>query len=240
MQLIKGIIIRIIKHAESKKIIHLYSEEQGSMFFITAPHIFKDNNVGINVMQVVEIEYLESLRSEIKRIVKISPIVDIHKIYNNIYKVNIAVLWSEVLYNLIRKEPKNNALYDFIVHSIEYLAEIKAGIANFNLFFLYRLSVYIGYKINTDSYRENYVFNINGANFIDPNDKTYENHFLSGPNVAKAIHFLLTCKTEDLYRLMLDKPARLKLLDIVLAFYHVHFGQEFNIKSIKVIMEVFE
>ena len=86
--------------------------------------------------------------------------------------MNILLLWGEILNLILKNEGKNEELFDYLTHSIEYLNSTHNDIGNFNLYFLYRLAGFIGFRINTSSWQENYVFNINDGSFY-PSDPEY-------------------------------------------------------------------
>ena len=54
------------------------------------------------------------------------------------------------------------------------------------------------------------------------------------------IHKLCSCQVEELADIVLDRKSRSILLDIILLFFSIHLNTDFNIKSIKVIREVFD
>lgn len=106
---------------------------------------------------------------------QISPIINLPELYFDIFKMNILLLWGEILNLILKNEGKNEELFDYLTHSIEYLNSTHNDIGNFNLYFLYRLAGFIGFRINTSSWQENYVFNINDGSFYpsDPGHSVY-------------------------------------------------------------------
>lgn len=188
-------------------------------------------------MQISEIEYFENEKSNLHKLRSISPLINLPNLYFDIIKMNIILLWGEILNLILKNEGKNEDLFEFIHHSVEYLNASTSSIGNFNLFFLYRLAGLIGFRIDADSWQEGFVFNINDGSFY-PDDKTTP--YISGPNTAKIIHQLCTCEVNDLATISLNRQARNILLDIILLFYSIHLNTNFNIKSIQVIREVFQ
>ena len=202
------------------------------MTFMAPSFVFKRNNSRTAVcMQIAEIELYENTRGGLHKLKTMIPVVHNAAVY-----LNIALLWSEVLNLLLKKEPKNDALFDFIRYSVEYLNTTDGDIANFNLFFLYRLAALMGFRINTETYADGALFNVHDGNFVLPGSGA---SFISGPNAARAIYRFCTCKVEELKEIPLDRRSRSTLLDIVLLFFSVHLNLDFNIKSIKVLREIF-
>ncbi|WP_251620001.1 DNA repair protein RecO [Odoribacter lunatus] len=238
METVTGVILKTQDYTDSQKIVCVFSKERGYLTLISPSFVFKRNNNSRTAvcMQIAEIELYENLRGGFHKLRTLSPLVNNAAVCLNVYKMNIALLWSEILNLLLRKEPKNDALFDFIRYSVEYLNTTDGDIANFNLFFLYRLAALMGFRINTETYAEGALFNINDGNFVAPGTGAAS---ISGPNAAKAIYRLCTCQVEELKAIPLDRQSRSMLLDIVLLFFGIHLNLDFNVKSIKVLREIF-
>lgn len=236
MEVVNVIVLKIQPYSDTQKIIHTFSREKGYLSFISPSSVFRRRNATVNCMQVAEVEYFPNPKSELHKLRAITPVINNSAIYFDIYKMNIILLWSEVLNLLLRREQKNEDLFDFIQRSVEYLNTASGDVANFNLFFLYQLLTLIGFRINVDTYAEGYVFNINDGNFCPPGSA---NPYISGPNAARAICQLCCCKVDDLKDIPLNRKSRSILLDIILLYFSIHLNTDFNIKSIRVLREVF-
>lgn len=237
MELVRAVILKIVPYTDTQKIIHAYSQERGYLSFISPSYMIKRKNSPVHLLQITEIEYFNSEKGTLHKLKTASPVYSLSHIYLDIYKMNIALLWAEILNLMLKNEGKNEALFQFIAQSVEYLNTTRQDIANFNLFFLYRLAAPIGFKINTSAWQEGYVFQINEGTFCPPTTAT---PYVSGPNSARIIYQLCTCSVEDLKNIPLNRQSRNILLDIILLFYSIHLQIDFNIKSIQVIREVFE
>jgi len=237
MEVTKSVILKIINYSDTQKIVHVYSRENGFLNFISPSFIFRKKSCALQPMQVAEIEYYQSVKGDLHKMKSVDRVVDNSAVYFDIYKMNILLLWSEILDLLLKKEQKNENLFDFIVRAVEYLNTTQKNIANFNLFFLYRLVTLLGFRINTDTYSSGYVFNINDGNFV-PQEKG--NAYISGPHAAGIIFRLCTCKVEELGDIPLNRESRRILLDIILLFFTIHLSIDFNVKSIRVIREIFD
>lgn len=236
MEVIQAVILKSIGYTENQKIVHVYSREKGFLSLITPSSVFKRKSNIVHLMQVVEIEYFENEKGNLHRLQTISPVINTPDLYFDIFKMNIIQLWGEVLFLTLRNEDKDECLFDYLIRSIDYLNSTQSDTGNFNLFFLYRLPSLIGFRINADTWQEGYVFNIGNGGFYPP---TSEISNVSGPNTAKIIYTLCSCRPEDLKNIPLNRQSRNILLDIILLFFSIHLNIDFNIKSIQVIREVF-
>ncbi len=236
MQLAKAIVLKIIPYSDNQKIIRAYTKEMGYLSLISPAYITRKKNCSVNPMQAVEIEFSYNEKNNLHKLHTVTPLTHLSNIYFDIYKMNIVMLWSEILNLVLKHDEKNEQLFDFIVQSVEYLNATQHDIANFNLFFLYRLPAMIGFGIDTAHYSTGDIFNIKDGIFCLPDAKILH---ASGPNTAKIIHQLTNCRLEEIKDIPLDRQSRNILLDIILLFFGIHLNIDFNIKSIEVIREVF-
>lgn len=236
METCKAVILRTIPYSDTQKIIQVYSLEKGYFSLISPSSLFKRKNSPLHPMQITEIEYFENETGGLYKLRSGWPVANLPNLYFDIFKMNILLLWGEILNLVLKNEGKNENLFQFISQSLEYLNSTRKDIANFNLFFLYRLASLLGYKINTDTWQEGHVFNIHDGNFCAPGSSIFP---VSGPNTARIIYRLCTCEVDELRDIPLNREARNILLDIILLFFSIHLNINFNIKSIQVIREVF-
>lgn len=237
MELCKAIILKIINYSDTQKIIQVYSLQKGYLSLISPSTVIKRKYNPVHFMQVAEIEYFENEKANFHKLHTVSTLIPLPNLYFDVVKMNIILLWGEILNLILKNEGKNEDLFEFIVRSVEYLNSTPNNIGNFNLFFLYRLAGFIGFKINTASWQEGYVFNISDGGF-HPADQNLPS--VSGPNTARVIHQLCTFEAAQLHEIVLNRDARNILLDIILLFYSTHLNINFNVKSIQVIREVFQ
>ncbi len=237
MELVKAIILKTSQYTDTQKIIHVYSLEKGALSFISPSFVFKRKNQPIQLMQLVEIEYFVNEKGGLHKLRTISPLINLPALYSDIFRMNILLLWSEILHLILRQEGKNEVLFHYISRSAEYLNTTQRDIANFNLLFLYRLAGPLGFHINTSTWQEGYVFDIQEGHFCPPD---IVRPYLTGPHTAKVIYQLCTCETGKLKDIPLNREARNILLDVVLLFYSIHLNLNFNIRSIQIIREVFK
>lgn len=233
---VRGIVLKSVHFSDTQKIIRVFSQEKGYLSLITPSSLFKRKSHPLHLLQVCEIEYLENEKGDLHKLRSASPIHPLSQLYFDIVKMNIALLWGEVLDLLLRNEGRNEALFDYVERSIEYLNDTQRDTANFNLVFFYRLAGLIGYRIDTDSWQEGHVFDLNGGRFCVADGRT---PCVSGPYAAGLIYRLCTCPVEEIREIRLNREARTILLDTILLFYSIHLNVDFNVKSIRVIREVF-
>ncbi|MDR1755830.1 MAG: DNA repair protein RecO [Culturomica sp.] len=236
MKVVKGIILRVLEYTEDQKIVHVFTEESGFLSLISPAFLFKKRKNPLHLLQISEIEFFPNEKGNLHKLKRVEPMVNLSAAYFDVYKMNIMLLWGEILYVVLKNEQKNEALYDYLYRSIDYLNTAQKDVANFNLFFLYRLPALIGFKIDTPSHSQGNLFNVWEGNFVT---KESGKPFVSGVNAANVIYKLCTCELQELSEIALDGKSRSLLLDIILLFFSVHLNVDLNGKNIRVIRELF-
>ena len=237
METCQAIILKITPYSDTQRIVHLYSKERGYLSMISPAFVFKRKDNPLHLLQITEITYFENPKSDLHKLKSATPLINLPNLCFDIFKMNILLLWGEVLSLILRNEGKNEALFEYLLHSVEYLNAAEGDAGNFNLFFLYRLAAPLGFRIDAASWQPGAVFNARDGKFYLPTETTAA---ISGPNTARIIHRLCTCPVEEVKAIPLNRAARNILIDIILAFYRIHLNIDFNVKSIHVLREIFE
>lgn len=231
-----GIVLKTNGYSDTLKIIHLYSKEKGCLSMIAPSALFKRKTNTVHPFQIIEAEYFPNERGGLHRLKTAAPLANLPNLYMDIVKMNILLLWGEILHILLKNEGANEPLFHYITRSVDYLNTSEGDTGNFNLYFLYRLALLLGYRIDTDSWQESYLFCPTDGCFYPGNTSA---RCISGPNTARTIHTLCTCPLESLRDIPLNRTARNILLDVLLLFYQHHLNLQFNSKALEVIREIF-
>ena len=234
METCQAIILKIIPYSDTQRIVHLYSKERGYLSMISPAFVFKRKDNPLHLLQITEITYFENPKSDLHKLKSATPLINLPNLYFDIFKMNILLLWGEVLSLILRNEGKNEALFEYLLRSVEYLNAAEGDAGNFNLFFLYRLAAPLGFRIDAATWQPGAVFNARDGKFYLPTETAAA---ISGPNTARIIHRLCTCPVEEVKAIPLNRAARNILIDIILAFYRIHLNIDFNVKSIRVLRE---
>ena len=235
MELTDAVILKITPYNDTKKIISAFGKDTGYISFM-ASNLGRNNRDVSQMMQIAEIEYFQNTNGGLNKLKSISSKITTTNIYYSVFKMNIAMLWGEILNILLKKEGKNERMYDYIEQSVEYLNYSEKDFSNFNLFFLFRFNTLLGFEIDTSTYQKGYLFDINGGAFIE---KALNEIYIAGVNTAAIIYKLCTIRLEELVNIPLSGKSRSKLLDIILLYYSLHLNTNFNTKGIKVLREIF-
>lgn len=236
MEKTNAIILKSLPYTDTRTIVRCFSQEEGYMSFITNDSHYKKKK-NFLPMGIAEIEFFRNKRGELHSLIRISHTHPLFSVYADIGRMNILLLWVEILEGLLSREEADETLYEYIKTSVIHMEENPHTASNFNLFFLYNLLRLIGIGIDTSTYKPGYEFCITDGSFQPPG-KNARN--VSGPNSAKIIHSLCTGRLDYTEKLRLNGKARSVLLDILLLYIDRHFNTKlYASKGIDILRQVF-
>jgi DNA repair protein RecO (recombination protein O) len=237
MEVANAIVLQAVPYLERQRIARLFSRERGFLSMITPATASRRMDGGaFRAMQIVEVEYAASTRGGLHGLRSIRPSRATNAIGLDIVKMNVALLWGEVLYPVLRDEPRNEPLHDYLRRSVEYLDAAGSDVANFNLFFLYRLCGLLGIRVDTSTFRPGYLFHPRDGRFCPPGVPSAA---IVGPRAAAAIYRLCHDPLETAGEIPLNREGRGLLLDTVLSFIGYHLHVNLDTKGVRVLREVF-
>lgn len=154
-------------------------------------------------------------------------------------KSAISLFMAEVLYRLVREETPNLPLFDFVSSSVEALDAIdgsnRGAIANFHLWFLVRLSEFLGFYPGGE-YSDGSVFDVAEGVFCEQVPQ-HGNYMCAASSAT--LNAMMTLEGDGLGQVKLTGQARSQFVGDLLNFIGFHFDMVHNINSLKILQEVF-
>lgn len=235
----RGIILHTIKYSENSLVLIVYTEEYGRQsYMLTGIHSKKTSRSKrmLQSLDLLSLEiYFKSSREmqKVKEYKSLNPLTGIH---SNIAKTTIALFIAEILFRTIREEEKNPGLFSFLLNSIQYLDLAEKGVEDFHLLFLVRLSRFLGFfpEDNYDSYHSN--FNLQTGSFSP--DIEGDKHLLD-KQLSFYLSKIIKTNYDTLGELEINGVLRSNLLDKLILYYQLHFDGLTQMKSHRILQEVF-
>ncbi len=154
-------------------------------------------------------------------------------IYKDIAKNAITLFLAEMLGHSIREEEPNQALYEYLEASLQWL-DTHSEIANFHCYFLIRLTKYLGFYPDT-SFKERACFDLIEGEFTD----TPSHHpLLTGENLTYFKTFL-DANFDAMQAIKMNKLNRRELLQSLIQYYQLHLQGFRKPNSLAILNEVF-
>ena len=164
----RGIVLHTIKYGDSSAIAYLFTDVLGRMSYMVQGIRSKRGRGNkaalLQPMFLVEFEGVEQPHAQMHRIREMRSLRPLMSVPFDVRKSTISMFMAEVLYRLIREVEANEPLFDFLCEAVLKLDAMREGIANYHLWFLVRLSAYLGFYPGNE-YIENGCFDIRGGLF---------------------------------------------------------------------------
>ena len=239
LQKLSGIVLSTFKYSDTKSIVHIYTDQNGRMsFLIPATRSRKSavNSVLFQPLSIVEFEADIRPKSSLHPIKEAKLWYTFHSLPYDPFKSGIALFLSEFLFRTLKEEMKNEAMFAYLVTSIQWLDECEKGFANFHLVFLMRLSRFLGLYPNIEGYREGDYFDMMNACFVS--SKPFHGMFLQ-PDESYRLRQLMRMRFETMHLFAMNRLERIRCLDIIHEYYRLHLPDFPELKSLPVLRELF-
>ena len=223
----KGIVFNFVKFRESSVIARIYTAQFGQKNYII-------NNVRSNKprfpvsyfqpMTLLDMVVYNKNHADINRISEIKCWHPYKSIPYNVVKSSVALFITEILYKTLREEEANPELYYFIEKSLLFYDDRTENFMNFHLQFLFKYARYQGIEPLKIS---DMVHEIESNNYLIS---------LPRSDFGK-IDQLIEAPYDS--NITLSNELRRKILSMIILFYQIHFEHLKELKSYKVLMEIF-
>lgn len=230
----RGIVLHAMKYGERKLIVHILTARYGRRSYIAK---LSTHNNGRSLYQPLFILDFDAWagRGELHHIEQPQMAFGLSNLPFDIVKSTIALFLAELLYRLIQEGEPDAGLYRFVEESVAELDAMEDGAANFHLWFLVRLTEYMGYAP-----RDNYEAGFS----LDYRNGTYTSqpplHMLTMPPAeATLFHTLSRCMPEELSRIGLSREQRVSMLEHLTDLYGFHTDAIYNVNSLRILSEIF-
>lgn len=233
----KAIVIQSIRYGDSSLIVKMLTEEYGIQSYMVKgvfggkskfrPALFQN----MTILDIVA----ASGKGSLSFIKEISLTHNYNDILFNIKKSSIILFMCELLSKSIPEAETDKVLFDYVHKTLLWLDEAKDNYTNIPLVFAMRLCQHLGFFPNTESYKENYHFDIFEGKF------TREDNLLYPIDTELSKDFYDVCSQEiNQINLNINNKKRRQLLEIVVYYYKLHIDNVKEIQSYEILREIFE
>lgn len=251
----RAIVLHSIKYGDNSLIVKMLTEEEGLQSFMVKNVFGKKSKMKAALFQNMTLLDIisESGNGSLSFIKELSLAHYYKDISTNIKKSTIIFFISELLSKTITESETDTALFDFIFNSMIWLDEAEDNYVNFPIFFAIRLSAYLGFFPNIDTYSEGSCFDLLDGNFKKIQNDIYQME----PELSRAFYEILEVtrqcdSTRDSLSLSATQPLsnsttqqlslkeRRKLLEHIATYYKLHVEDMRELSSYEILKTVFE
>lgn len=234
----RGIVFKVTDYSESSVVVQIFTEKFGLQSYLI--NGVKKPKAKIRLSSLQPLHLLEMIvyhktNGNIQRVSELRHLPVFQSIPYDIAKSSITMFLNEVLYKSLRQHEPDEVLFEFLFHAIEILDSLNAGLANFHLYFLLRLTRFLGFYPDRTSASPAAWFDLKDGNY----SKAQPPHALIvEPPLTALWTSILNSNFDNLQSLHISGADRKALLEKILTYYQLHvegFGQ---VKSMGVLEEV--
>jgi len=236
----EGIVLHFIKYGESSVITTIFTRDFGRQSYLVNAARSKKSQNKASLLQPLFFVDIVAYQKHSRELHRIKELRNNH-VYQNlpfeITKSSIAIFLAEVLYKSINEQESYPEMYDFIKNSLLYFDLMETGSANFHLWFLFRLTEYLGFLPDTSRVGFEGWLDIKKGAVVhfQPSHPFYANKEAT-ENLMK----LSALKIYEISGFEIPRKMRDTLISVLIDYYQLHFDDLGEIKSLNVLREVFK
>jgi DNA repair protein RecO (recombination protein O) len=235
----QGIILYFVKYGDHSVIVNMYTREFGRQAYILSVSRSRRSSVRTGILQPLFMVDLVAYQKETREIQRIKEIRN-HPVYQNIpfdvVKSAQAIFIAEILGKTLREQECAPDLYDFITNALQFFDLTDEGIAGFHLWFLIHLTDFLGFKpdIEEAGFRNWFDMRKGGIVPFEPSHP-----FFMHPEATGHFCRMASVKLDALKQIRVSRNMRNYLTTKMVEYYQLHFEHLGEIKSLKVLHELF-
>lgn len=234
-----ALVLRSLRYGESQMIVDLFTRELGRVSFIC--HLPKSSR-GRTKKQLFQPLTLLAVSFDYRPRLSLQHFRDIRlwKPYGSIpfdaLKLSVSLFVAEFLCYALRDEQRNTPLFDYLSSSMEWLDSAIGPIANFHLVLMMRLTRFIGFFPNLESYCDGAWFDLRGGMFtLTP--PLHADRL--EPREAALVCWLMRMDYRNMHLFRMSQAQRNRCTEVILYYYRLHVPSFPELKSLPVLQSLF-
>ena len=236
----QGIVLQSLRYGDTSLIVKVLTREAGVKSYMLKGAFNRNAKNRVALFQNLHlINYIEAgkpNRGSLGYMKDVQLATVYHSLPFVINKSAIVMYVSELLSKTITEQERNEALYDFIAQSLQWLDLVEHDYANFPLFFTLELTRYLGFYPK-DNHQTGYCFDMMEGFFA--HDYPLHPYYFDA-EAAQLLSQMLNVGIEETCRLPLRLNQRRELLDGLIVFMRLHAPVMKDFHSHEVLKNVLE
>ncbi|MDB5121545.1 MAG: repair protein RecO [Sphingobacteriales bacterium] len=234
----RGIVFKTTDYSESSVVAHVFTEKFGLQSYLINGVRKPRAKISQNMLQplfLLDMVVYHKPNGNIQRISELKHLPVFNTIPYDMVKSSLVMFLNEVLYKSIRQHNPDEVLFEFLFHAIEILDRLENGLIYFHLYFLLRLTRFLGFYPDRTLEKSAEYFDLKNGDFT--NELPLHLDVLYQP-LTRHWADLLACNFNTLDKLAIPSVERRVILQKIIDFYQLHIENLGNIKSHHVLEEV--
>lgn len=231
----RAIVLNSTRYADDSFIVNLYTDENGpTTVSVKTGRKSKVRQCHIQPLTLLQITLSGKPTNDIKQIHECSSIASI-ALSGNPIKMLTAQYLAELLGKILRNHPDDIDLFEFLHRSISKLNTLTRGEANFHLFFLIKLTKYLGINPNLEDWTGGTLFDLTDGRFVK--ETPTHGYCLTE---SDSINFTNMLRTgyDSMYLWEMSRAERNNTLNHIIDYYRLHLIDISNLRSMDVLRSI--
>jgi DNA repair protein RecO (recombination protein O) len=236
----QGIVFKTIKYGETSVISDIYTKEKGLRSYILRGVRSKRAKVKASLLQVMSIVDMVAYERSDKKLHSVKEIKSAFVYQNLPFDVRrsaVGLFIAEVARKSIREPEENKPLFDFLLSTFQFLDATPHSIANIHLWFMLRLTTFLGFVPGGDWGENTPVFDLKEGVFVK--EEPDHLHFLQAAE-SQLFYKLLITGLSDSHQISMPRATRKQLLSRIIDYYRLHIENFPEINAHTILEEVLE
>ena len=236
----EGIVLHQVKYGESSVIVNIYTREFGRQAYLMNAARSKKSKNRAGLLQplfLVDLVGYQKETREVQRIKEIKNTPAYQNIPFDVTKSTQVIFLAEILSKTLREQESAPPLFDFLKNTLMYFDWMESRSANFHLWFLFRLTEYLGFLPDTRKVGFEGWFDMRKGAVV-PFEPSHP--FFIQKEATRILCQLSELKIGDLEHWKILRNMRRLLTAKLVEYYKLHFENMGEVKSLKVMQEIFE
>jgi len=235
----QGIVLHYNRYNDDSAIVDVFTLSRGSLSFLVRDR--RGQRKGglhatlLRPLNIVELVFDYRPSASLQRIQELHIAHCYTSLPYNPIKETVALFLSEFLHGTLRNEVQNPDLYHYILYSLQWYDATNAGLANFHVAFLIRLTYYLGFWPNIKGREALPFFDLRdgvGTEIAPPHGLYLKEE------EAAILPLMLRMNIRNMHSFRLNRQQRNRILDVLTTYYQLHVPEFRNLRSLGVLREV--
>ena len=234
----QGFVLQSIRYGDTGLIVKIFTLDKGLQTLMVKGVRGKTSKYRAALFQPLTflrfVSNSKPTKSGIGYIKDIDLVYAIRSVAFSMNKSAIVIYLSDLLLHTLTQQEGNEPLYDFVLHSVEWLDLVESDYANFPLFFTLELSRFLGFYPQMN-YHSQAVFDMMEGLFVS--QLPAHPYYLDEEN-SRLLSKLLGLGIDEAGSVVLTGVQRHALLDGIITFMRLHAPVLKGLQSHEVLREV--
>lgn len=236
----KGVVLNQIKYGDTSLIVQVYTEKLGRQSYMVKGGRSKKSVMKSNLFRpffLLEMEVYHREGKNIQSVKEVRLCENLNNLVFDVYKSTMVLFLTEVCSKVLREEERNQELFVFLYNSIRFLDLTEESIMRFHLYFLSKLTRYLGFFPQLNWSDKNAFFDMDNGFFVEE-ERTHAHCLEKG--VSRKLYSLFSTSIDLINDLKMSDEEVNTLLRAILNFYALQIDGFSNLKSLSVLYELFQ